>query len=100
MRLTFDIDLSPEREKWATTALQRDVEAKESTASTVEEYLGPKLQPFLEQKLSEMTDSWKPEESVEIKERRAAAAALLKEVPIAKLEAIEATLAAEFAPNP
>lgn len=100
MKITIDIDLSPEREKWATIAFQRDVDAKESDAGTIEEYLAPKLQPFVEDKLNEITDSWKPEETAEIKERRAAAAERLKEAPIEKLEAIEAALAAEVAPKP
>lgn len=100
MKITIDIDLSPEREKWAAIAFQSVVESKETEAATVEEYLGSILKPSVEATLGQVTDSWKPEEAAEIKERRAAAAAKLSEVPIEKLEAIEAALAAESETKP
>jgi hypothetical protein len=100
MKITIDIDLSRERKKWANTALQNDVAANESQAATLEEYLAPKLQPFVEAKLNEITDSWKPIETEEIKERRAAVAVLLNEIPAEKLAAVEAAIAAEVQTKP
>lgn len=100
MILTIKIELSPEREKWAYIAWQRVLEEKATEAQSVEAYLSDALKPAVEEFAYTVTDSWKPEEAAEIKERRAAAAELLKEVPIEKLAAIEATLAAEVEPNP
>jgi len=101
MILSIKIDLSPEREKWAYIAWQNVVAFKETEAASVEAFLSDTLKPAVEEFARTVTDSWKPEEDEAIKERRAAAAELLKEIPIEKLEAIEATLAAaEVEPNP
>jgi len=94
MKLTIDIELSPEREKWATNALQNDVAAKETEATTLEEYLAPKLQPFVEEKLNEITDSWRPVDAPEVAAKRDSVAELLKEIPADKLEEIEAAIIA------
>ena len=92
---------SPWKEKWAYIAWQNVVAFKETEAASVEAFLSDTLKPAVEEFAGTVTDSWKPEEAAEIKERRAAAAERLKEIPLDKLEAIEATLAAaEVEPKP
>ncbi len=104
MKLTFDIDISPEREKWATIAFQSVVESKETEAATVEEYIASILKPSVEAIIGQVTDSWKPVEAAEVVARRDAAADLISEIPAEKLAvveaAIEAALAAEVEPKP
>lgn len=101
MKLSIEINLSPEREKWALIAWQKVVAEQATEAVSVEAFLSDTLKPAVEEFAQTVTDSWKPEEAEAIKERRAAAAELLKEIPIEKLEAIEATLAtAEVEPKP
>ncbi len=86
--------LTPEREKWATIAWQTAVEAKETTAETLDDYLTAILQPVVDNLLIDITDSWKPQDSEEIKARREEVIAHLKEIPIEKLEIIEAAIEA------
>lgn len=93
-------NLTKDRRTWATSAWQTAVQAGDTTADTLNNYLESILQPFVDQKLNEITDSWKPEETVEIKERRAAAAELLKEIPVEKLAAVEAAISSEVEPKP
>ena len=94
MKLTLEIELSPEREKWATTVWQTAVAAKETEAQTLDEYLEGLVQPFVDQRIAEITDSWKPAETAEDTARREAVAAALQEIPLEKLAAIEAAIEA------
>lgn len=98
MTLTIDIELSPEREKWAYLAWQNVLAAKETDAPSTEVYLSATLKPLLDNLLIDITDSWKPQDSEEVKVRREEAIAHLKEIPVEKLELIEAAIAASKEP--
>lgn len=91
-------NLTEEREKWATIAWQSAVDAKESTAETLRDYLTSILQPIVDNLLIDITDSWKPEDPVETKLRREEVIAQLKELPADRLEIVEAALQASKEP--
>ena len=91
-------NLTPEREKWATVAWQTAVEAKETTAETLKEYLTDILQPIVDNLLIDITESWKPQDTEELKARRQEVIAQLKELPIEKLAAVEAAIEATKEP--
>ena len=98
MTLTIDIELSPEREKWAYLAWQTSLGVKDTTAESTEAYLSSILKTSLEEFVAVVTDSWKPQDSKEVKVRREEAIAHLKELPVEKLELIEAAIAASKEP--
>ena len=98
MTLTIDIELSPEREKWAYLAWQNVLAVKETEATSLEVYLSAALKPVVDNLLIDITDSWKPQDSKEVKVRREEAIAHLKEIPVEKLELIEAAIAASKEP--
>jgi len=94
MKLTIKVNLSPEREKWATSAWQSVLAANETDAATLEEYLSDTLKQSLQDFVDVVTDSWRPVDTVEVKTRREKAIAALKDIPVEKLELIEASIEA------
>lgn len=92
MKITIDIDLSPEREKWATTAFQSVAESKETAAATVEEYIGSILKPSVASILDQVTDSWRPEDAPEVAAKRDQLASKIRDLPPEKLQEIEASI--------
>ena len=88
------ITISDIHRKWATLAYDAAVR-EGATDPDVDAYLERILQPKLDAFAAEVCGSWQPPEDPAVAERKAAVAEKLKDIPVEKLEAIEAELAKE-----
>lgn len=88
----MNLNLTPERLKWATIAWQKSVEEKTSKAQSVEEYIENLLQPEFEARANAIADTWKPVDAPEIAIKRDEISDKISTAPADKIEAIHAAI--------
>lgn len=94
---TLNINLTAKQLSWATPRWKAAVDAKQTTAQSVEEWIwslfSPALQSQFDQQTLSAAISWKPEETVEVIARRDDVTQQLQAIPVEKLVQVEALLA-------
>lgn len=97
---TLNLNLTAEQLSWATPRWKAALDAKQTTAQSVEEWFwllfGPGLQSQYDQQVLAAAISWKPEESVEVTVRRDDLAQQVQSVSQDQLALIEAVAAVQL----
>lgn len=94
--MQLNINLPPPQIDWATSAFQRAVDARQTTATSVVEWMEglyqDQFQSQLDHQVIEAANSWKPEETAEVVQRRDEVTKKLDAVSEAQLQQVEAIL--------
>lgn len=94
--ITIPKDLAP----FADTAWKASGSGEPSAEAYVASLISTELQENADARVSEVVSSWRPVDAPEVIARKEAVAAKLKDIPVEKLEAIEAALAVESVVGP
>lgn len=96
LKINIPKDLKP----FVDAALQASGSAAASANDYVSELVADEFQAKLDARVIEIASSWRPVDAPEVAARKEAVASKLKDIPLDKLEAIEAALAAEAVVGP
>lgn len=87
------LNLTTDQITWATAVWKSAVDAKQTDAQSVQEYLEALFQPSFDKLCADAANSWKPADSPEVADRRDSVTKQLKAIPEEKLQQFEAILA-------
>lgn len=90
----MNLNLTPERLKWATIAWHNSLAEKATEAQSVQEYIETLLQPEFDARANAISDSWKPVDAPDIAIKRDEISYKISTAPADKIEAIQAVIAA------
>lgn len=98
--MNIKINIPKDLKPFVEAALQASGSAAVSANDYIAELITGELQEIADARVIEIASSWRPVDAPEVTARKEAVAAKLKDIPVEKLEAIEAALAAEAVVGP
>jgi len=100
MKIEIDITIPNDLAPFADAAWKASGSGAKSAEAYVASLISTELQEKADARVSEVVSSWRPVDAPEVVARKNELAAKLKDMPLEKLAAIEAVLAAEAVVGP